>query len=154
MPKAKAKAHREAQFAAIPFKLGADGRAQVLLLTSRETRRWVIAKGWPIRGLKPREVAAREAFEEAGAVGTLVGKRPVGSYHYSKRLPSGDDVLCRVDVFLLHVDHQADDWPEKGQREMLWVDPAQAAEMVLEGGLAELLRRVVPGTMPPRPQRQ
>jgi 8-oxo-dGTP pyrophosphatase MutT (NUDIX family) len=74
------------QYAALPFRVGADGRPQVLLLTSRETKRWVIPKGWPMHGKKPREVAAQEAFEEAGLVGTLIGKRPVGSFHYAKEL--------------------------------------------------------------------
>ncbi|WP_428485920.1 NUDIX hydrolase [Rhodopila sp.] len=117
---------------------------RVLLLTSRETKRWVIPKGWPIRGLKPREVAAREAFEEAGLVGTIVGKRPVGSYHYSKQLIARPAVLCRVRVFLLSVDHQLEDWPEKAQREWCWVDPGRAAQMVTEGGLAEIIRDAFP----------
>src|ERR1700755_1994635 len=70
------------QFAALPFQIAPDG-LRVLLLTSRETRRWIIPKGWPIRGMKPREVAAREAFEEAGLVGRVAGKRSIGSYNYS-----------------------------------------------------------------------
>jgi 8-oxo-dGTP pyrophosphatase MutT (NUDIX family) len=52
------------QFAALPFRIGTSGRTEIMLLTSRETGRWVIPKGWPIQGLKPREVAAREAYEE------------------------------------------------------------------------------------------
>jgi 8-oxo-dGTP pyrophosphatase MutT (NUDIX family) len=59
---------------------------QVMLLTSRETRRWVIPKGWPMKGKKPAEVAAREAFEEAGLIGEIVGKKPLGNFHYPKRL--------------------------------------------------------------------
>jgi 8-oxo-dGTP pyrophosphatase MutT (NUDIX family) len=131
------------QFAAIPFTIAPDG-LRVLLLTSRETRRWVIPKGNPIRGLKPREVAAREAFEEAGLVGTIVGKRPIGAYHYSKVLPAQRQMLLQVRVFLLSVDHQLDDWPEKAEREYIWVEPFKAAQMVLEGGLAEILRSAFP----------
>jgi 8-oxo-dGTP pyrophosphatase MutT (NUDIX family) len=131
------------QFAALPFRIAADG-LEILLITSRETRRWIIPKGWPIRGLRPRDVAAREAFEEAGLVGKIVGKRSIGSYHYSKRLPDHRDRLCRVKVFLLSVDHQLDDWPEKEQREQRWVDPARGAQMVDEGGLAEILRSAFP----------
>jgi len=141
----KAKTRDATQFAAIPFAIGADGCPRVLLLTSRETRRWVIPKGWPIHGLKPREVAAREAFEEAGVLGSIVGNR-VGSYHYCKQLPGDEDLLCRVNVFLLQVERQAEAWPEQGQRDIRWVAPAEAAEMVLEGGLSEILRRLVPGT--------
>lgn len=143
---AKPKTADAQQFAAIPFAIGADGRPRVLLVTSRETHRWVIPKGWPIHGLKPREVAAQEAFEEAGVRGRIVGKHKVGSYHYSKQLPDNADLLCRVNVFLLQVEDQAAAWPEQGQRDLRWVEPAEAAEMVLEGGLSEILRRAVPGT--------
>jgi 8-oxo-dGTP pyrophosphatase MutT (NUDIX family) len=131
------------QFAALPFKSAPEG-LRVLLLTSRETRRWIIPKGWPIRGLRPREVATREAFEEAGLVGTIVGKHPIGAYHYSKRLEEQRELLCRVKVFLLSVGHQVDEWPERTQREYRWVDTLTAAQMVEEGGLAEILRSAFP----------
>src|ERR1700744_6057966 len=98
------------QFAALPFRITATGRFEIMLLTSRETRRWVIPKGWPIKGLKPREVAAREAFEEAGLRGTICGKRPIGAYHYEKQLPN-TRLLCEVHVFLMWVSQQLDQWP-------------------------------------------
>jgi 8-oxo-dGTP pyrophosphatase MutT (NUDIX family) len=127
------------QFAALPFRIGTTGRFEIMLLTSRETGRWVIPKGWPIKGLKAREVAAREAYEEAGLVGSITSKRPVGIYHYEKQLAEGG-LLCEVRVFLFRVDRQLDDWPEKGQRETRWLDPAEAAALVNEGGLAEIVR--------------
>ena len=127
------------QFAALPFRIGTSGRPEIMLLTSRETGRWVIPKGWPIKGLKPREVAVREAYEEAGLVGSITTKRPVGIYHYEKQFDEGG-LLCEVQVFLFRVDQQLDDWPEKGQRETRWLDPAEAAALVNEGGLAEIIR--------------
>src|SRR5438105_4835303 len=69
------------QFAALPWRIGEAGTRQVMLLTSRETRRWVVPKGWPMKGRKAAEVASREAFEEAGLVGQVVGKRPIGIFH-------------------------------------------------------------------------
>lgn len=114
------------QFAALPFRIE-EGGLQVLVLISRETRRWVIPNGWPVRGLRPRGVAAREALEEAALLGKIVGKRFVGSYHYAKRLPDNQERLCRVKVFLLPVDRQLDDWPEKEQLEYQWVTPQKAA---------------------------
>ena len=131
------------QFAALPFRYGDDGTPRVMLLTSRETRRWVIPKGWPMHGRKPREVAAREAYEEAGLLGTIVGKHPIGSYHYAKRLTPHDSILCEVKVFLLLVDHQLDDWPEKTERETRWFEPSEAYAVVDEGGLAEILRQAM-----------
>jgi 8-oxo-dGTP pyrophosphatase MutT (NUDIX family) len=127
------------QFAALPFRVGATGRPEIMLLTSRETGRWVIPKGWPIKGLKPHQVAAQEAYEEAGFVGNIASKRPVGIYHYEKQFAAGR-LLCEVRVFLFRVDQQLDEWPEKDQRESRWLDPAKAAALVDEGGLAELVR--------------
>jgi 8-oxo-dGTP pyrophosphatase MutT (NUDIX family) len=86
------------QNAALPFRMGADGRPEVLLLISRETKRWVIPKGWPMHAKKPREVTAREAFEEAVLLGSLNG-----NIHYAKELASGESILCQVKVFLLLV---------------------------------------------------
>ena len=72
------------QYAALPVRLSSDGRLEVLLLTSRETRRWVIPKGWPMRKLSPGAAAAREAYEEAGLKGTIVSEKPIGHYRYDK----------------------------------------------------------------------
>lgn len=140
---AKSKTRDHVQFAALPFRYGEDGRPHVMLLTSRETKRWVIPKGWPMRGRHPREVAEREAFEEAGLLGTIVGKRPLGSYHYEKQLSPHHSILCKVTVYLFLVERQLDDWPEKAQRETRWFEPSDAYARVDEGGLAEILRRVI-----------
>lgn len=90
----------------------------------------------------PREVAAQEAFEEAGLLGTIVGKRPIGSYHYEKQLTPHHGVLCEVMVFLFHVERQLEDWPERTERETRWFLPAEACDLVDEGGLAEIIRWV------------
>ncbi len=103
-PKAKAGDHR--QFAVLPFRYTEEGQLQVMLLTSRETKRWVIPKGWPMRRRKPPDVAAQEAYEEAGLIGKIVGKRPIGSYHYAKQLPPHRETLCEVLVFLFWVEQQ------------------------------------------------
>jgi hypothetical protein len=76
-----------------------------------------------------------------GLAGRIIGKRPVGTFHYEKLVPMID---CSARwVFFLRVDHQLDDWPEKGQRETKWFDPAEAAGLVDEGGLAEIMRQAV-----------
>jgi 8-oxo-dGTP pyrophosphatase MutT (NUDIX family) len=129
------------QYAALPLAVGADGLRVVLLVTSRETRRWIIPKGWAEKGVAPHEQAAREAFEEAGLKGQIATK-PIGSYRYFKRLQNGQTVTCRVDVFPLTVGERLDDWPEKGQREAVWFTPAEAAMLVDEKGLAALLREL------------
>ena len=93
------------QVGALPFRREGDGSYTVLLVTSRESRRWVIPKGWPMKGRKPYEAAAREAYEEAGVIGH-VGKRPLGFYLYDKSLKNRDSVLCQVKVFPLEVRKQ------------------------------------------------
>jgi 8-oxo-dGTP pyrophosphatase MutT (NUDIX family) len=118
--------------------LGSDGRVRVLLITSRETRRWVVPKGWAEPGVTPPEQAAREAFEEAGLEGVIT-PTPLGSYRYDKQRRAGRPIPVTVDVYPLTVLRQRNEWPEKGQRDLLWVAPEEAAEMVAEPGLAAIL---------------
>jgi 8-oxo-dGTP pyrophosphatase MutT (NUDIX family) len=129
------------QYAALPFRIGPRGRPEILLLTSRGTRRWVIPKGWPMRNRKPRDAAAQEAYEEAGLVGRMLGKRAVGTYDYDKMITPTASVPCVVKVFLFEVERQLDDWPEMQERQVRWFDPREASALVAEPGLAKLLRK-------------
>jgi 8-oxo-dGTP pyrophosphatase MutT (NUDIX family) len=137
----KHKINGSLQFAALPWRISEHGTREVLLLTSRETHRWVIPKGWPMKGRKPAEVASCEAYEEAGLLGQVVGKRPLGSFHYEKRVAKKDAIICQVRVYLFRVEQQLDDWPERGERECRWFDANEAAALVEEGGLAEIMAR-------------
>lgn len=128
---------RGRQCAALPFSW-AGGELRVLLVTSRETQRWVLPKGWREKHLSPHALAAKEAFEEAGVVGE-VQRRPIGSYDYLKRVPRDRVVHCSVRVFPLRVERLLDDWPERRQRQRRWFGPAEAALAVEEGGLVTLL---------------
>ena len=136
---AKARTSPLTQYAALPWRRDAAGRIEVMLITSRETRRWVIPKGWPITGLDPGASAAQEALEEAGITGE-VWAEPVGGYDYEKRLKNGRLQPVEVEVFPLAVVEERDAWPEKGQRERRWFAAAEAADLVAEPRLAELIR--------------
>lgn len=136
-----------AQVAALPFRREGAGGLSVFLVTSRETHRWIVPKGWPIRGLKAHEAAAREAFEEAGLEGQI-GKKRLGRYVYEKRLDQGI-VTCEVDVFPLEVKRQTKRFPERGQRDGRWMTPEEAAALVQEPDLAEIIRRA-PETLRPK----
>ena len=125
---------------ALPVKTDRNGALRVLLVTSRETRRLVIPKGWPWPGVKDHKAAAEEAREEAGIRGKI-GKNPVGSYTYDKRRANGS-VPVRVKVFLLEVHEELDDWPERDERERKWLTPTKAAESVVEPELAELILKI------------
>lgn len=127
-----------AQFAALPWRLNAKGQVEVLLITSRETHRWVVPKGWPMKGKSSARCAALEAFEEAGVRGH-VEKRPAGTYAYEKRLVDGRLQKVRVQVFPLRVKEESEAFREAGQREKLWLSPAEAARKVEEPELMALL---------------
>ena len=86
---------------------------------------------------KPAEVASQEAYEEAGLIGHIVDKRPVGNFHYAKR-SQRFSVGCGS---FFRVERQLDDWPEKNRRETKWFDAHEAASLVDEGGLAEIIDR-------------
>ena len=115
----------------------------VLLITSRETRRWVLPKGWAERGVEAHEQAASEAFEEAGLEGEIGAVR-LGSYRYDKQLRGGRSIPVRVDVFPLEVERRHDDWPEKGQRDRLWLPAREAAPLVDEPDLRALIAAFAP----------
>lgn len=133
------KAYRS-QYAVLPVAVR-NGEFSVMLVTSRETHRWILPKGWPEKGMTPAAAAAKEAYEEAGLMGE-VETTPYGHFHYDKRLRTGEVVPCEVDVFLMRVDRELEDWPERSQRKRRWVSPAQAADMIQESDLAQLLLRL------------
>jgi 8-oxo-dGTP pyrophosphatase MutT (NUDIX family) len=131
-------ARRLSQYAALPWRRRAEGGVEILMITSRETRRWVIPKGWPMKDLKPHQAAAREAWEEAGVEGRIRARK-IGVFDYDKRLSGGQLQPVRVEVYPLEVVEIHDAWPEAHQRERRWMAAAEAATQVDEPGLARLL---------------
>lgn len=126
------------QYAALPYRI--RGRQlQVMLITSRRTRRWIIPKGWPIEGLKPHEAAAQEAVEEAGIDGEIAD-RPIGSFHYIKRVKDAETLAIQVIVFPFRVEDHLPDFKEQGQRTVAWFDYQEAAIRIAEPSLKRLIR--------------
>lgn len=128
---------RRVQVAALPWRK-ADDSVEVLLVTSRGSGRWVLPKGWPEKREQPHEAAAREAAEEAGVTG-FTEPRAIGCFYYAKALPSGLHWRCEVRVFPLEVDCVADKWPERKQRRRRWFALRDAARLVDEKDLGELI---------------
>ncbi|MDR6818611.1 8-oxo-dGTP pyrophosphatase MutT (NUDIX family) [Neorhizobium sp. 2083] len=127
------------QYGALCFRYRKDGPGiEILVITSRESGRWVIPKGWPMKGKKPFEAAATEAWEEAGVSGAAK-KKPVGRYTYLKELDDGHVAPCIVDVFQIEVTQVRTDFKEQGQRLLDWVSPDEAARRVREIELKSLL---------------
>jgi len=128
---------RRLQVAALCYR-GSGADTEVLLLTSRDTGRWVLPKGWPMGGRDAAGAAGQEAWEEAGVRGRL-GGTPIGSFGYDKRQENGWAIPVEILVYPLEVSELAEEFPEAGQRQRQWFAPQEAARLVQEPGLAALL---------------
>ena len=129
------------QFAAICYRRSktADGY-EVLVVTGRNSGRWVLPRGWPMEGKAPHQVAEREAFEEAGIKGKA-GKQPVGHYTYAKQIGDGRVAPCMVEVYAVKVDKIVKRYKEHGQRQRRWASFAEAQNLVEEPELQGLIMK-------------
>lgn len=130
------------QVAALPYRLDSDGKVELLLITSRTTKRFVLPKGWTMKGRSLADAARIEAEEEAGVEGRI-SEAPLGTYSYWKRLKSAF-VPITVSVFTLEVARLIEDWPECDSRERAWLRKEDAARLVDEPELATLIARFEP----------
>ena len=135
---AAVKRETRTQFAALPFRIKKKGTVEVLLMSSRDTGRWIIPKGWPMDGMRPSDAAAQEAWEEAGLRGRAFDD-VLGLYSYSKFLDEGMSIPCIVLVFALEVAQQDVTYPEAGQRATKWMSRKKAAERVDEPELKQII---------------
>lgn len=126
------------QVAALCWRRGEQG-LEILLVTSRETRRWVTPKGGRMPGLTDARAAAVEALEEAGVEGR-VADHPIGTFRYLKWLRRGEGRWCVVSLYPLEVTVEHDTWQEQHERTRQWMSAEQAASRVNETDLAALIR--------------
>lgn len=129
------------QVAALAWRRETDGSLRILLVTSRERRRWILPKGWPMKGRRNDEAAAIEAMEEAGVVG-LTSRKSIGDFEYIK-VGAKRAQTVRVNVYALAAEQQLDDWPEKGEREVQWFAPEDALASVDDGGARVLIQAFI-----------
>jgi len=127
------------QVAAAIFRGAGDNR-ELLLVTSRDTGRWIVPKGWIEDGEDGADAALRETWEEAGMVCEVMPGGPIGHFRYIKQRPRRGDAVCDVDVYLLKMVEEKDQWPEKDQRRRKWFPIATAIGLVGEDGLKEVIR--------------
>ncbi|MGR3323285.1 MAG: NUDIX hydrolase [Pseudooceanicola sp.] len=127
----------QTQFAALCYRIVKD-KPQVLLITSRGTKRWIVPKGWPMKDRSPGDCALREAYEEAGVIGR-VATRPLGIYPYLKLMEDGSEVPCAGLLFPVRVSALRAEFPEADQRRRKWFSPKKAARRVEELALSQLL---------------
>ncbi|WP_428427665.1 NUDIX hydrolase [Pararhizobium sp.] len=127
------------QCAALCYRFKKKSAApEMLLITSRDTGRWVIPKGWPMEGKMCHQAAEREAYEEAGVKGETGAER-IGFYMYDKGMDQGLKVQCMVQVYPLVVLDMLKSFPEKGSRKMEWFSFEEAANRVAEPMLKDLI---------------
>jgi len=131
---------KRVQVAALCYRTTGTGGKEVLMITSRERGRWILPKGWPIDGLDAPGAALQEAWEEAGVTSSNMANEPLGSFDYTKRLDSGGEAVCKTQVYAVEVGELSAEFPESGERDRKWVSSREAAEMVEEPQLQEILR--------------
>lgn len=139
------------QIAALVYRWNRD-RLEILLVTSRETRRWILPKGWPIHGKTPAATAMQEAEEEAGVVGNAA-KKPTGRYTSIKKIGE-TELTCEVEVYPLEFLKQKLKWKERGERACQWLPADKAAETLAEPELAAIIRSFSEEMHPPAKARR
>ncbi|MDC0136518.1 NUDIX hydrolase [Sulfitobacter sp.] len=141
-----AKGSARTQFAALCWR-ERRGKVQILLITSRRRKRWIVPKGWPMDGKTPAECAATEAWEEAGVLGKA-SDDCLGVYSYARLREGEDDVPCLAMVYPVKVKSLKKKFPERKDRRRKWVSRKKAAKMVHERALSKLIMGFSPPKSP------
>ncbi len=118
-----------------------NGKTEVLLVTTKTTRRWILPKGWPIQKFRAHRTAEIEAFEEAGVTGK-VHEIPFASFQSHKGAAAGLKLKTEVLVYLIDAEADAQDFPESGKRKVRWVSIDEAIKLTDEPGLIDVLQRL------------
>jgi len=127
------------QSAVLPYRRRGDD-LEFLLITSRNTQRWIIPKGSVEKGMTPWASAAKEALEEAGLVGR-VGEKPLGQFIYIKRREFFEEI-CQVDIYPFRVSEVLDDWDEKSQRKRKWFSAQDAIAQITEPAVKDAINNL------------
>ena len=132
---------KRVQVAALCVKNTEDGK-KVLLITSRDTGRWILPKGWPVEGKDGPGSALQEAWEEAGVSKADIEDEPMGYYEYDKGLDNGASVPVETLVYLTRVKDLEKSYPEVDERKRQWFSPSEAANLVDEPELKAILTKL------------
>jgi 8-oxo-dGTP pyrophosphatase MutT (NUDIX family) len=121
------------QSAIIPYKIE-DEELKILLITSIRKKKWIIPKGFIEFNLSPFESAKKEAFEEAGVIGTNETFE-LGSFNLNKY-----GGLTKIIVYSMEVEKFKDAYPEKNLRKRKWFTVEEAIETV---SIAEVRKLII-----------
>ncbi len=124
------------QSAVIPFRR-IDSKLEILLITSRNKKKWIIPKGIIENHLSPQDSAAKEALEEAGVEGRVF-KKCMGNFDYDKW-----GGTCNIQVFALEVEIEHSEWEEKDFRKRKWCSAKKAIKKVTAVELKEIFRKFI-----------
>lgn len=124
---------------------GEGKETELLLVHSLDSKRWIIPKGWPMRGKTLAEAAAIEAWEEAGVRGEILPEA-IGSFAYQKRRASGVPQPCQAQVYCLRVTFTASSFPESELRNPQWFSLDEALERISEPDLKALIQKHILGS--------
>ena len=122
------------QSGVIPYRLH-NGSLEILLITSRKERCWIIPKGIIEHDYSARNSAAKEALEEAGVKGS-VHRKLLGVYRHRKW-----GQTCSVKVYPMRVTRIYKVW-EEADRDREWVTLKKALKLVRNGGLRRVMKRL------------
>ena len=111
------------QSAILPYSIK-DGELQILLITSIRRKKWIIPKGFIEFNLSAFESAKKEAFEEAGVIGTNETFE-LGSFTIKKY-----GGRTNIVVYSMEVEKFKDDYPEKNLRKRKWYTVEEAIETI------------------------
>jgi len=123
------------QSAVIPYRLSKNG-LEILLITSIKKKHWIVPKGYVEFNLTPFESAKKEAYEEAGILGSNETIE-VGSFKLNK--PVG---TCLIKVFTMEVHEVLDDYPEKNDRKRKWFTPEEASGSIAIPEIGQMIKEL------------
>lgn len=126
---------RSQLYGVLPWRIGRRGALEVVLITSLDGEDWTLPKCGVKVGRSPARSARREAFRQAGVIGEMLDK-PIGGY----RAVDESAQPREVTLFTLRVSGTLLNWPERHQRQRSWRFIGEAADLVAEPDLANLLR--------------
>lgn len=120
------------QSGVIPYRKK-DKSIEILLITSMKKKQWIVPKGYIEFNLTPYESAKKEAYEEAGVVGSDETVE-LGSFNLNKAIG-----ICSIKIFAMEVVKILEDYPDKNNRKRKWFSVEEAKEAVKITELSNLI---------------
>jgi len=124
------------QSGVLPYRIH-QGKLEILIVSSRNNKRWILPKGIVDPGLTPQQSAVKEAYEEAGIEGRIDTQK-LGDYQYHKW-----GAKCHVDIYPFEVQQliSEEEW-EENHRTRIWTSAKKAAKMLASPENSSMIHRL------------